>query len=384
MRILRTYVLKEHLGPLGATLGALTAVLLLGHIIKFAELVIAKGVSIIDIIRLLIYLIPYMLTFTVPMACLIAMVMAFSRLSSDYELIAMRASGVAPLKLVYPVLVAGIILSGLMLVLNDRVVPEARLAFRRQLKAIGIRQPTAYIEAGTFIREFPPYTLFVYQIEDEKLFDVRIYEPQPDGPTRTIIARSGEVIPLKDRRTVRLMLYDGSMDQWDPARPGTFYKITFGNYSMDLRADQEDPSHIAKKLKEMTMLELLAERRQLLAQGVDVVPVELEFHRKIASSFAVFVFIVFGLSLGLRLQHHERLISFVWILGIFLSYYLLIIAMNAIAIKGWVPPWATMWAPNLLGLGDLPVDLPHHGHVHLDRLQRLEQPTPGGITLGEP
>ena len=64
MRLLRTYILKEHLGPLGATLGALTTVLLLGHIIKFAELVIAKGVSFIDIIRLLIYLIPYMLTFT--------------------------------------------------------------------------------------------------------------------------------------------------------------------------------------------------------------------------------------------------------------------------------------------------------------------------------
>lgn len=351
MRILRTYILKEHLGPLGATLGALTTVLLLGHIIKFAELVIAKGVSFIDIIRLLIYLIPYMLTFTVPMACLIATVMAFGRLSSDYELIAMRASGVAPMRLVSPILIAGIILSSMMLALNDRVVPEARLAFRRQLKTIGIRQPTAYIEAGTFIREFPPYTLFVYQMEGNKLFDVRIYEPQPDGPTRTIIAKSGEIISQEDRRTLRLMLYDGSMDQWDPARPGTFYKITFGNYSMDLRIDQEDPSHIAKKLKEMTMLELLAERSSLQAQGVDIIPIELEFHRKLASSFAVFIFILFGLSLGLRLHHHERLISFVWILGIILSYYLLTVAMNAIAIKGWMPPWMTMWTPNILGLG---------------------------------
>jgi len=97
MKILRTYILREHVGPFVVTLSGLTVVLLIGNIIKLAELVIAKGVSIWDILRLLIYLIPYMLTFTVPLACLIAMVMAFGRLSADYEVIAIRASGIAPL-----------------------------------------------------------------------------------------------------------------------------------------------------------------------------------------------------------------------------------------------------------------------------------------------
>ncbi len=84
MRILRAYVLREHLAPFFVTLGGLTVVLLLGNIIKFAELVIAKGVSLFDILRLIIYLVPYMLSFTVPMACLIAMILGFGRLSSDY------------------------------------------------------------------------------------------------------------------------------------------------------------------------------------------------------------------------------------------------------------------------------------------------------------
>lgn len=344
------YVLKEHLAPLFATLGTLTGVLLLGYIIKFAELIIAKGVSPFDVLRLLIYLIPYMLSFTIPMACLIAIVMALGRLSTDYELIAMRASGVAPFRLIWPVLIAGLIISALLLLMNHRVVPEAHLAFRRQLQAIGIKQPGAYIESGTFIKAFPPYTIFVYQVDGEKLTDVRIYEPQEDGPTRTIVAERGTFEPSADRRGVRLLLEAGTMDEWDPAQPGKFSRVAFDRYAMDLKAEGDDPRQLQKKLKEMTFHELLQERGRLAAQGIDPTPVSLEFHRKIAASFSTLVFVAFGLALGLRLHHHERLISFVWILGIFLCYYLLSIGMNAVALKGWLAAWLTMWIPNVVGI----------------------------------
>lgn len=349
MRTLRTYVLREHLAPFAFATGGFTAVLLVGNIIKFADLVISKGVSLFDILRLLLYLIPYMLSFTVPIACLTAVILAFDRLSTDYELIAMRASGVAPLRLVVPVLLAGLVMSVALLLLNDRVVPQAHLAFRRQLKAIGIKQPTAYLDAGIFIKEFPPYVLFVYQLEGQKLFDIRIYEPQLAGPTRTIIAERGEFEPLADKRGVQLRLYDGTVDEWDPMNPGSFYKVVFTTYALVLRSDQENPMGRGKKLKEMTFKELALERDQLHSEGIAPLPVSLELHRKIASSFAALVFIEFGLALGLRLHPHERLINFVWILGYSMAYYLGSVGMSALALKGWFAPWLAMWVPNLVG-----------------------------------
>ncbi|MDP3723153.1 MAG: LptF/LptG family permease [Candidatus Omnitrophota bacterium] len=350
MRILRTYLLQEHALPFFITIGGLTGVLLVGNLVKFAELVIAKGVSPFDIVRLVLYLIPSMLTFTVPMACLIAMVLAFGRLSTDYELIAIRASGIAPLRLAVPMLVAGVVLSGLMLVVNDRLVPHAHLAFRRQLKAIGVKRPAAYLEAGTFIKEFPPYILFVYQVEGQKLYHVRIYEPQPNGPTRTVIAERGEFAPLPNRRGVHLHLYDGTVDEWDPLRPGAFYKAAFTTYTMTLRSEG-DPAQMGKKVKELTFKELSTERGRLVAEGIDALPVSLELHRKIASSFAVIIFVAFGLVFGLRAHHHERLTTFVWVLGLFLLYYLSVIGMNAVALKGWLPSWLAMWVPNLISGG---------------------------------
>jgi len=332
-------------------LSGLTAVLLVGNVIKLAELVIAKGVSLFDILRLLIYLTPYLLSFTIPLAALIATVMAFGRLSSDYELIAMRASGIAPARLILPLLTAAFMLSGIVLLLNDRVVPASHLAFRRQAKAIGVKRPTAYLEAGTFIREFVPYVIFVYHIEGNVLSDVRIYEPQPNGPTRTILANRGTFEPLPGKQGVRLKLSDGTADEWDLQRPGSFYKIAFGSYTMNLTGDPEAVKQLGKKLKEMTFHEVLAERARLEAEGIDPLPVSLELHRKIASSFATWVFVLFGLGMGLGQEHHERLVSFVWVLGITITYYLAVIGTNAIAMKGWMPAWLAMWIPNLVGSG---------------------------------
>lgn len=349
MKILRTYILKEHVGPFLVTLSGLTMVMLVGNIVKLADLVITKGVSVFDILRLLLYLIPYLLSFTIPIAALIAMVMAFGRLSGDYELIAMRASGVAPARLILPLLTAALLISGGVLLLNDRVVPSSHLAFRQQLKTIGLKRPTAYLEAGTFIREFAPYIIFVYHIEGKMLYHVRIYEPQPNGPTRTILAARGEFESLPNERGVQMKLYEGTADEWDLKNPGSFYKVAFGSYAMMLSTYDKATSKLEKKLKEMTFGELVKERRRLRADQIDPLPISLELHRKIAVSFATVVFVLFGLAMGLGLHHQERLVIFVWVLGVTMAYYLAAIGMNAIVLKGWLPAWLAMWLPNLVG-----------------------------------
>ena len=106
---------------------------------------------------------------------------------------------------------------------------------------------------------------------------------------------------------------------------------------------------IGKKLKEMSFKELGIERQRLQAEGIDALPVSLELHRKLAFSFATLMFVAFGLSLGLSLHHHERLVIFVWVLGWSMAYYLATIGLNAIALKGWAPPWLAMWTPNFAG-----------------------------------
>src|SRR3989338_9101137 len=115
---------------------------------------------------------------------------------------------------------------------------------------------------------------------------------------------------MPNGRGVRLNLYDGSVDEWDTARPGSFYKVAFGSYAMNLTADEDAAGRLGKKLKEMTLSELTRERVHMRRDNIDPLPITLEFHRRIASSFATVVFTLFGLAMGLQLHHHERLMIF--------------------------------------------------------------------------
>src|SRR3989344_4487569 len=111
MRILRDYILKEFFHSFFLSIIVFTFVLLVGNIIQLADLVINKGVDILSILRLFLYLIPWLLSFTLPIASLTGVILTFGRLSSDGELTAMKASGVSLFRMSLPILMLGIIFS---------------------------------------------------------------------------------------------------------------------------------------------------------------------------------------------------------------------------------------------------------------------------------
>ena len=104
MRIASRYILKEHLGPLSFSLGALTSLLLLNYIArKFADLV-GKGLPWQVIAEFFMLSVPFTVAMTLPMAVLVSTLYAFSRLAAENEITAFKASGVAMSRLLVPVL----------------------------------------------------------------------------------------------------------------------------------------------------------------------------------------------------------------------------------------------------------------------------------------
>ena len=94
VRITSKYVLKEHLGPLTFSLGALTSLLLLNYIAKrFGDLV-GKGLPWSTIGEFFMLSVPFTFAMTLPMAVLVAVLYAFSRLAAENEVTALKASGI--------------------------------------------------------------------------------------------------------------------------------------------------------------------------------------------------------------------------------------------------------------------------------------------------
>lgn len=349
MRILRNYILKEIAVPLIISLAVFTFILLIGNMFKLADLLINKGVDIKDVLRLFLYLMPYILSYTIPMAILTATMLCFGRLSSDNEVTAMKASGISLYKIGLPVLISAFIISLGSVYLNDRILPQSHFASYRLIKEVGLKRPTAYLESGTFIKNFKGYILFVHSIDKNNLKNIRIYQLQDNGPTRTIIAESGEFITYPDQDVVKLKLFNGTVDEPNPKNPGQFYKLNFKTYymSLDLSGDFAK-GEIEKKPKDMTIKELKDEMARLRTAGVETAPLLTEIHRKLATAFSGFVFVLVGLPLAINAKRREKSVGFGISLILLTVYYLLFIGGQALSLKNIISPIIGIWITNVI------------------------------------
>lgn len=350
MKILRNYFLKEFIGPLCLALGVLTFVMILGNLIKIVDLVIRKGVDIYSVWKLFLLMMPYLLTYTLPMAVLSAVFLALGRLSSDNEIVAIRASGINLFSLILPLLIVGLILSLLLVIFNDRVIPYAHYATRKTLLEVGIKNPTACLEPGVFIDSFQKYVLFIYRIDDNKLTNIRIYEPLgEDKPSRTIVAKKGEFIAVPGKNMIKLKLINGTSDEPDPENPNNFYKLNFKTYFMTLNlAQSQGEKKLDKKTKDMTIQELIKTSEKFKKEGIDITPLITEINKKISLAFSCFVFMLLGCPLAIITRRREKSINFAIAFIIVGLYYLLLLGAEALSLQGYLDPKIAMWLPNIL------------------------------------
>jgi len=348
MKILRSYIMNELLGAFAMSLAVFTFVLVMGNIVKLAELVIAKGVELTYIVKLFGYLTPYLLSFSVPMSILTATLLCFGRLSSDNEITAMRASGISLYKMSVPVVFVGLALSLGLLWMNDKVLPNSHYQSRKLLAEIGIKKPTAFLESGTFIKNFKDYIIFIYEIKGNKLNGIRIYQPQKDRPVRTIIAKSGEFMPDETGKTIKLRLYNGSSDEPDFDNPSRFFKLNFKTYEVSLNLSDYIPK-IEKKPKDMNINEIKQEISKLKSESIeDLNSLKVELHKKYSLAFSALIFVIMGMPLGITTKRSERSVGFGMSLGIIIIYYILSVGCESLSLKGSLEPGIAMWIPNIL------------------------------------
>jgi len=349
MKILRQYILLECVVPFFVALGVLTSVFILGNLIQLAHMVINKGVSLTTVSKIFILYIPVLLGYTLPIACLIGIILAFSRLSADNEILALRACGIHLKSIIIPLILIGLILSLVAFILNDKIIPYAHHEQRKMIKTLGVSNPTALLEPGVFIKAFEKHNLFIHKIIDNQMYNIIIYLPQPENkPTRTIIAKRGEFTGVPGQNQIILKLIDGTSDEPDLENPNNFYKLNFDTMFVTLNlADKEQK--IAKKPKSMSLKELIREKKRLQKTlSVDANRLETEFHRKISWSFSPLIFILLGFPIAAVTNKRGKAANVVLAIIFAAGYYLLTLGAEALSIENILPPEIVMWIPNIL------------------------------------
>src|SRR5262245_46499786 len=130
MRTIDRYVIREIVPPFFIALLVFTFILIIPFIIDLAEQMIAKGVPWTTLTRLTLMLFPGVLGLTIPMSVLVALLVAFGRLSADREVVVLMACGVSPYRLLRPVLVFALVAWGVTSWLLLKAMHDANQAFR--------------------------------------------------------------------------------------------------------------------------------------------------------------------------------------------------------------------------------------------------------------
>lgn len=215
VRILRLYVLRLHLVPLLLGFGVVTFILEMDVMFDYLDLVVNRGVAPGAVLQLFLLSLGYIIALSVPCAVLVAVLMTFGRLSQDNEIIALRASGVNVGSVLLGPLVAAAALAVGLTLFNNHVLPESNHAFANLLIDIGRMRPTARLQEGVFITDFPGYNLLVQSVNGRtnEMRGVTIYQMNPGGPPTTILARRGFLSYTPDGRNAVLELKDGEIHE---------------------------------------------------------------------------------------------------------------------------------------------------------------------------
>ena len=268
MKILQRYVLKEHVGPLLFALATLTSLLLLNQIAKQFGNLVGKGLEWSVIGEFFMLSVPFIIAMTLPMAVLVAVLYAFSRLASENEITALKASGVGHFRIIRPVLVGAFGISLLMVWFNDQVLPKANHRLSTLQTDIGRTKPTFALREQV-INEVSPGRLYMrpgdIDERSNRLREVTIYDMSDPQRRRTIHADSGIMQLAANREDLELTLYDGYSQEIPRANTTELQRLYFQTDLIKVRGVASGFSRTAdkgyKSDREMTICEMQGEVR---------------------------------------------------------------------------------------------------------------------------
>jgi LPS export ABC transporter permease LptF/LPS export ABC transporter permease LptG len=365
--ILDRYIVREMAAPTAIGLLVFTFVLLIDQIPRLLAVLVARSADLATIARVFLNLLPSILAVTIPMAFLLGVLLAFGRMASDSEIVALRAVGVSPRRLLAPVMMLAAAMTALTFYINAVALPAANQAHRQLVFSLVVSKARTDVKPRTFTDNLLPgqMMLYVQDIEAKTGLwkNLLIHDTRDPREPKLILARTGELVVDKARQIVRVQLGPGSQHTFFPGEPREYNRTAFGSMGWDLPVDEFFPDRkkllLSKGDREMNLPELSGRIADLRAQGQgrpEWGRFAVEWHKKFAIPAACLVFGLLGLALSLGSKKEARSSAFALSIGVIFVYYVLIRLGEQAGDTGMMAPWLSMWGANVV-LGSLALAL---------------------------
>lgn len=348
-RILSLYIIREISSLFLLGIVIFTLVLLMGRLITLTDLVVSRGVPLADVSRMILYLVPSFLVFTIPMAFLLAVLLAFGRLSADNEIVVLKAGGISLFQMLPPVIFCAVFAVLLGLGTSTIGVPWGNSAFKDLSFKVLKSNITATIREKTFWDDIPGVVMYTDQYDEQSrtLKGVIIHDGRNSDHPMTIFARDGVVMSADGSQSLLLSLHEGSIHV---AGDGGLYRLVhFGEYSMTV-GEKAGSNGISRNASDLRLSEL---QRQIKDPGTlakDRLKMLSELQSRFTFPVASLVFAILAVPLGIQNRRSGKSGGFTISIAIILTYYVLMSVVRTFAERGVVPPAIALWIPNLIFL----------------------------------
>lgn len=375
VRTISRYIFTEAALYFGISLLAFTGILLTLRMLRFAALVINKGVELGQIAAVFASIIPTFLEIALPLSALLGMMLAFGRLSGDSEIIVLRSSGVSIIQLVTPVAVFGLLVCALCFFVTLKLSPWGNQNLSRTLFDIARTKATAGLEAGVF-NKLGLLTLYTEEIEHGSGRISRVLIDDKRAERKIVISKDGYILSDEDNQTIILMLKNGVvheiidnkyvltdfvtnriiMSPEDLNEPGSEKKDKRARemYVKELTT-RIDEMNLAAATPPITTVPTEEEAQELRDAQKRWINYQIELGRRFSMPFACLALAFMGMALGIhppRLQKTWGVgLSVALAMTVFVCYYGLISVGMTMAENRQINPYLPVWIPNLFAAG---------------------------------
>ena len=348
MKKIRRLINREITGPSLIALVFMTFIVFTREFGRLAEILIRSDASSLSVLQAVVSLLPSILAFSIPLSFLVGTLIGFSRLSTDSEIVAMRACGVSINQMVNHVLKVGILVSLVTFSITLFLLPAGNWSLRQLRHGAGLRPVRSEIKPRVFNEDLPGSVLYVADkdLQGSSWKGVFLSDTSDDGQRRIVLAKRGQLLIRPDGSQLQLHLEEGTIyrvGQESPERRDSLSE--FQTLDVPLRFPTTGQATAGPKGPEdKHLLSLLDDlgRGDSAAQRAT----NLELNSRLAVPLSPLIFAILGVTLGARSHRGGRGYGFIVSVLVALIYYVLFATGVELSRTGVIPILVGVWGSN--------------------------------------
>jgi len=352
-KLLYSYLATEMLAPFFASFVVMNCVFFLVKLMPFLNVVLELEISFADFLRLFCYLFPNMFLYSIPMAAMMGVIISFTRLSADAEILAFKASGISLYQMLPPVILVSLCVGLLTSFFSVSLIPKSELAMKQLMFQVAKEKIDKGIKENQFTEALGDLVVYVDSIDKESGEWENVWVSDMRGQVHPIItmAQKGNMTAFIEKMMVTITLSNGSLHRPDASKSQI---IGFDSYVINIPLqtpailDGDDLTTLSAKamtLKQLQDAATLAGRDT--EEGRDRL---VHYHKRLALPVGCFILSLLGLPLGLLAGPGKKAIGIPLGLGFFILYYILFTLGKSMADDTQLPVVFAMWLPNAIFL----------------------------------